>query len=252
LGWGKTVVSLLIVAVAVGAVGYVVGRFVTPPEQTVTTTTTTETKTTTTISTTASVTTSTQASTTRVTVTETSTTTSTVNRDLPPTFPAPANSSAVIHGFYLLEGRVLATLSVDRPVYSQGETVHFKATLTNLTPDYLALNLDFYAFYIEDNRTHHLVWTYPEFMYGAGFGPGLPTFRLFLAPNETKTEGQWSGADWNMRGLHLAENGWPVYYDDHFVPEGPYRLRWDASIHYKDESDFTSLQTVPFTITNPK
>lgn len=233
------IVSVLLIAVvAVGALGYSVGRLATPPEQITSTTT--------------------QVSTSIVTVTKrlTTTTTSTVSRDIPQTFPPPANSTAVIRSFYLLDGRVLATLSVDKPVYSLGETVHFKATLTNLTPNYLALNLDFYAFYIENSsRSNSMVWTYPEYMHAAGFGPGPPSTQLFLAPNETKTGGQWSGADWNMTGLHDVTTRYPGYtstrtvYDDHLVPEGQYTLRWDTAIYNNDKGDNTSEQTITFKIT---
>ena len=254
------VLVLLIAVVAVGALGYGVGRFVTPPEQT--TTTTTETTITTSTSTTAIMTTTTQVSTSIVTVTNTKTTTSisTVTKTLlPRTFPPPANSSSVIRSFYLFDGSVLATLSVDKPVYSLGETVHFKATLTNLTPDYLALKLDFYAFYIENSsRSNSMVWTYPEYMRAAGFGPGPPSMQLFLAPGETKTGGQWSGADWNMKGLHVVTQQFPGFtrvsaaYDDHLVPEGQYTLRWDASIYINEKGDYTSEQAINFTITAKK
>lgn len=237
------IVSVLLIAVvAVGALGYGVGRFVTPPEEITTTTTTT--------------TTTTQVSTSLVTVTErlTTTTTSTVSRAmlLPQTFPAPANSSAVIRSFYLFNGSVLATLSVDKPVYSQGDTVHIKATLTNLTPDYLTL--DFYSYLFDIlNSSRDIVWTHPEYMWNAGIGPP-PETQIVIPPGETKTGGEWSTADWNMKGLHFAKGGGPVYYDDHFVPEGQYTLMWDANIHNRsnDKYDQPYLQTISFTITKPK
>jgi hypothetical protein len=238
---------LLIAIVAAGALGYGLGRFVTPPEQITTTTTAT----TTTTSTTAITATTTQVSTFLVTVTERMTTTSTVSRALlPRTFPPPANSSAVIRSFYLFNGSVLAALSIDKPVYSQGETVHIKATLTNLTPDYLTLDFDYYTFDISNNIFHDIVWTYPEYMWGVALAPG-PSTQIVIPPGETKTGGQWSGADWNMKGLHLATNGETVYYDDHFVPEGQYTLRWETRLRIRDKGGDGTEEQISFIITKP-
>lgn len=227
------VVSVLLIAVvAVGSLGYGLGRFVTPPEQITTTTT------------------STQVSTSLVTVTEMKTTTSTVTRTLPKTLPPPAGSTAVIRSFLLLNARVLATLSIDKPVYSQGEIVHTKATLTNITPNDLTLTLESEGVRIE-NSARQKVWTYPEWEMVNAIAP-TPEYDLHLSSGETATIDHMT-ASWNMTGLHIIATPGDVYYDDHPVPAGQYTLVWPGRIESKSDRQYDQIyEQIPFTITSKK
>jgi hypothetical protein len=231
--------TVLLVAVAVGALGYGLGRFVTPPEQVTSTTTATST--------------TTQVSTSTVTVTERLTTISTVSRELPQTFPPPANSTAVIRSFYLFDGRVLATLSIDKPTYSLGETVHIKATFTKVSPSYDDLTLDTsYSAIRMMNSSEIDVWTYPELLYVGGIGPAIP-YHYHLPPGETITIDHMT-REWNMTGLHEGyNNGWNAFYDNHPVPPGQYTLYWHASFHSISDDKYNEInEEINFTITATK
>lgn len=222
---------LLIVIVVVGSLGYGIGKFSTTPEKTTTTITSTTT-------------TTAQGALIYVTITERKTVTSTV---LPHTLPLPAGSTAVIRSFPLLDRRVLATLSIDKPTYRQGETVHTKATLTNVSADYLSLELSPSLVKIE-NSSKQTVWMHPESELTVIFGPP-PTYDFDLSPGETVTLDHMT-MDWNMTGLHVvsALPGLSVRYDDHPVPAGQYTLVWPASIRSGDKFDVI-YEKINFTIT---
>lgn len=223
---------LLVVIVLVTVsliIGYGAGHFLTLEEQVTTTATTTDSSTTTLVSTSLSLSTITR------TKTETSTTTLSTNmgeqfRTLPP----PANSTAVIRGRFLLNGSVFALFSIDKPVYSLGEVVHIKSTITSLSPRNLSLFLDAPVVKVL-NSTGEAVWIYPEGLYGPMIGP-FPEYRFTLAPGETKTIDQWMTTDWNMIGLNISTTRFlggsrsRIYYEDHFVPDGQYTLILPASI----------------------
>lgn len=233
-----TVIIVLIASVA----GYALGQFSDPTESPVTTTSST---------TITEIQTTTITSTLKITETETSTTA--VGRDLP--IPSPANSTAVIRMFYLFDGRVLATLSIDKPSYFRGETVHIKGTFTNISPDNITLWLNYYEIRIR-NRSDNSVWVYPEYLFVPALGPGPPYIQFTLSPGETKTGGNWSTVDWNMVGLHLTLNAegrlvYPyVLHDNDYVPSGQYTLMWRINLQsINDNKGDNFEEEIPFTIT---
>ncbi len=207
---------VLLVAVIVGTLGYGIGRFVTPPEQITTTTTTT------------------QVSTSVVTVTERYANTVIFTTTLPQTLPPLGGSRAVIRSFLLLDARVLARLSIDKSTYTQGEIVHIKANLTNLTPDVLPLKLTPAVVQIKNSSSGKVVWMYPESGLIDFFGPPIEN-DLELRPGETVTLDRMA-ADWNMTGIHVVTEQLPgawsakALYDGHLVPAGQYTLVWPSSI----------------------
>lgn len=235
----ETVLIVAVVVAAVGALDYWGGGFVTPPQEITVTTTTTSTQV--------------SISTVILTTTSVKTTTSTVARDLPHTFPPPAGSTAVIRSFYLLDGRVLATLSIDKPAYSLGETVHIKATFTKVSSSYDDLSLDTrYSAVRIMNSSEIDVWTYPEWLYVGGIGPAIP-YDYHLPPGETITIDHMT-REWNMTGLHESyHNGWNAFYDNHLVPPGQYTLYWNTSIHSLSDDKYDEIkEKINFTITAKK
>jgi len=237
----KTLVSVLLIVTLAYAVGYAVGRFSTPEERITTTTNSTGTATQTTMSTT----------TITETVTKTNTSTTTIIREPPQILPPPANSTAVIRGRYLLNGSVFATLSIDKPAYSPGEIVHIKATITNITPDDLSLELINSLPKIE-NISRWAVWMYPEHMFAGGLG-AIIEYDFHLSPGETLTLDHMT-VDWNQVGLHVVTTELPgsfkltVYHDDNPVPEGQYTLLWPAYIKYYRGDGESINEKIDFTI----
>ena len=232
----KILMGIVIIVLIVSVAGYSVGLFSASSGETVTVTSSTtitdvQTITTTSIS----------------RITETVTSTTNISGDL--LIPSPANSTAVIRMFYLLDGDILATLSIDKPSYSLGETVHIKATFTNISPEEIKIDLNTGSIFRIMNTSDLSVWTYPEYMWYAFLAPNPPVIHLTLSPGETKTEGYWSIVDWNMTGL-VYESGYRNVYNDHLVPEGQYTLIW-FTIPYNPSTDKTDLihEEIPFTIT---
>lgn len=220
----KTLVAALIVVIIASVGGYAVGQFSAPIEQDITTTSTTiiqtETKTTT--------------STSKITETVTSTTIN--GRVLP--IPSPANSTAVIRGYYLLNGSIFLMLSIDKPTYVLGETVHIRGTLTNLTPNNISLRIWDAATYLIYEKNQKTVWMNPEEFLQAGFVPP-PIEYVDLGQGETRSLG-WVTADWNITGL------------DSPVSEGQYHLLWRpwftlTNVEHKPSEGIED--TITFTIT---
>lgn len=249
----KTLVSVLLIVVLVSVSSYSVGRFSTLKER----------------------------------VTTTLTFTTTVVREPPQVLPPPANSIAIMKGRLALNGSVSLMLSLDKPVYSVGEVIHFKSTVTNLTPRNISLDFDVNVIWIV-NSTGERVWMYPE--------------HKFRIPHDPWTEGLWLGLgpygsagvvslwkyrqcltlendeiisidsaafyfgdrcslsiddatiDWNTTGLHRAivkvsgNSVSRVFYDNHPVPEGQYTLVWEPSLRLDGYKE-TISETISFTIT---
>jgi hypothetical protein len=244
----KTPVAVLLVAVVVLGAGYAVGRYSPPIEQVTTTTTWT----------------TTQSSYAFVTVTELKTTTVTTTLssavgEPPESLPPPANSSAVIRSRLLLNGSLFLLVSIDKPVYRMGETVHFKGTLTNLTPNRIALQMEFPSVRIRNSRTvvtypgSPSVWMKPRV--GILGGLGNTWFDdVTVEAGETVTVDMFT-ADWNMTGIHGehsslsgVSSAW-VAYDDHPVPPDLYNATWNARMRILDRWDEEVAITIPFKIT---
>lgn len=242
----KALVAILLIVITFSVSGYIVGQFLTSSGETVTvtsSTTMTEVQTITTTSTSK--------------ITETVTLTTNISGDL--MIPSPANSSAIIRGRLLYDGTIFVTFSIDKPIYSIGEIVHIKSTITNLSPN----NKHFWIGDSSDpmirvgNSTHIWTWLYPEFAYAFSFFP-LPPSYIELSPGETKTIA-WMTSDWNMKGLHHSSGNVMDYwlpwnstgislignfYNDYFVSEGQYTVTWTTLADLGD----TRIE-IPFTIT---
>jgi hypothetical protein len=209
----KTVISLLVVAVAAGAIGYGVGRLAMPPQQ--------------------------------ITVT---TATSTVSEGLPQTFPPSSNSTAIIRNQMLFNGSISLQMSIDKPVYWPGENVHIRVTVTNRSPTEVSLQL--YPSILIYNESEKAIWAYPQidFYDAAGYpilrGPSTP-IPLKLSPTETATIDELT-KDWNLTGLHIDSVSAPgfsqskILYDDHPVPEGQYTAALKLFIGVQEGSRTTS------------
>lgn len=222
----KILVSGLIIVITALAAGYAVGQYSTPVEQTDTT-----------ISSTIITHTETKITTYTRNITETSTRTLIV----------PSNSKAIIRSHLVFNGTILVTYSIDKPIYSIGEIVHIKTTITNLTPNNRSINFGGSLVYVRNNTK--TVWVYPELMFSQGLGP-LPGSEIDLLPGEIKILKKWMTADWNMIGLHYtSEND---KYNDYFVPEGQYTVKWPTEIGYDDSKTMhweSIEEEIPFTIT---
>lgn len=117
-------------------------------------------------------------------------------------------------------------LSIDKPTYVLGDTVHIKGTLTNLTPNNISLTISEASTTIIHEKEEKAVWMNPEGYYQLFLAPP-PMEEVNLKPGETLSLG-WTSADWNMTGLHksIQSGRNRVVYDDSPVPEGQYYLSW--------------------------
>lgn len=120
---------------------------------------------------------------------------------------------------------VLFALSIDRPSYRLGETMHIKGSVTNLSPTTnVTLILGEYQIYVF-NSTGGEVWTSP-----IGFYDGLDNLRPMytreytLTPEET-LELDYATADWNFTGLEVTPKV-TASYTGTLVPEGTYIIEW--------------------------
>jgi hypothetical protein len=239
----RTLLLTFIIVALVSATGYAVGRFSTLEELEPATTT----------STTTSTRTVTSSAIVTETVTKTAMSTTTTVMEPPTPIPPPANSSAVIHGHYLLNGSIFLMFSIDKPTYVLGETVHIRGTLTNLTPDNISLSVWEATTTIIDEKRKN-VWRNPEWDFLPGLGPP-PIEEVDLRPKETRSL-DWATADWNMTGLHRtikssAERS-RVLYNDSPVPEGQYDLLWRPEFWFRVNNQLQIEEiedTISFTIT---
>lgn len=130
-------------------------------------------------------------------------TTTVVVREPPHVLPPPANSSAIIRSHMILNGSVFVLLSIDKSVYSPGETVHIKGTATNLTPREVTLLL-YHTILVHDDSK--VVWAYPDdVLYDlAGYISGGPRepISVTIRSGETATIDGLT-RDWNMTGIHI-------------------------------------------------
>ncbi len=149
---------LLIVSVA-SVAGFAAGQFSAQIEQATTTTSTTITPT------------ETKTTTSTWKITETVTSTTAVVRDLP--IPSPANSTAIIHGHFIVNGSIFVMLSIDKPTYVLGDIVHIKGIMTNLTPNNFSLSIWSSMIKIVDENitSRKTVWMSPEWDFAGGIGP---------------------------------------------------------------------------------
>lgn len=246
--------ATLLIVITFSVASFIVGQFLTPVEQVTSTSSTTITDVQ--IITTTSVWTRTTTLTWKIT--ETSTTTSTVVKEPPSTIPPPANSTAIIRSHLIFNGTVFVMFSIDKPVYSIGELVHIKTIITNLTPKNMSFIFEAPVIKVL-NSTEQAVWTYPEGVYGSGFGPATVS-RLNLLSGETKIIEEYMSSDWNMTGLHMITtkvsggSHSELYYNDHFVPEGQYTIVWPTGIiYYEEDVERTTVEyineIISFTIT---
>ena len=228
--------SLLLIAIVALVVGYALGQFSAPSGETVTTT---------------SSTTITEIQTITTTSIRKITSTTTVV-GIPSTIPPPANSTAIIRGHLLLNGSIFLMLSIDKPTYVLGDTVHIKGTLTNLTPKNISLS-------IWDATTKifnkgNFLWVSPEWSLPAGIGPP-PIEDVDLRPGEILSL-DWATRDWNMTGIHRtspssAERSL-VIYNGILVPEGQYDVFWNHEFWFRvnDHLQIEEIDdTISFTIT---
>lgn len=228
-----TVIIILIALVG----GYVAGQFLSQEEQAVITNSTI-----TTLTTTSS-----------ITITEISTKTTTIVKELPQTIPSPANSNAIIRGYLISNGSVFVTFSIDKPVYSLGEDIHIKATITNFTPNNISFSSGTAMIWIE-NETRKRSWAHPESTFGGGFGPAPRTNWINLGSEETISL-DWASIDWNMTGLqriftrHSSLLSSKVVYNDFLVPEGQYMLIWSPNFSFQNINNEKISDIIPFTIT---
>lgn len=230
-------ITILILAIFVGVVGYSLGRFSLDNESLTTTTTLLSTKT--------------QTTTTTVTITEkkteTNISTTTIVRELPDTIPSPANSKAIIRGYLLLNGNIFVTLSIDNPEYSPNQQVYIKATATNLKPMNVSLTIDASMIWIV-NSTGKRIWAYPESTFIGGLG-STPVNWIELGPEETISLA-WATTDWNMTGLQEVRKtlvdriSIQAIYNDHPVPEGQYSLIWAPQFRIQGSSQSDYLEDV--------
>lgn len=261
---------MVVTIVLVAASSYAIGRFSALEERVTTTTTSTVT--------------ATQIITSPTTITKTemktTTFTTTVVREPPNTIPAPANSSAIMGARLALNGSVFLTISIDKPAYSQGESMHIKSTVTNLSPYNVSLDFDVNAIWIY-NSSGKKVWTYPERIFFIGLGPGIDNLWIDLGPycsaglaSLWKYRSDWpdvpkepckysiddATVNWNMTGLHTVTTRYPghtstrIVYDDHYLPEGEYTLVWKPTLRLGSQWEWggqqeTLSETIPFTIT---
>lgn len=229
--------SLLLIAIVALVAGYALGQFSDPAGQTVTTT---------------SSTTITEIQTITTTSIRKITSTTTVV-GIPSTIPPPANSTAIIRGHLLLNGSIFLMLSIDKPTYVLGDTVHIKGTLTNLTPKNISLS-------IWDATTKifnkgNFLWVSPEWSLPAGIGPP-PIEDVDLRPGEILSL-DWATRDWNMTGIHRTNPSSgersQVIYNDILVPEGQYDVFWNHQFSFRVNSTYVQEETIddtiPFTIT---
>ncbi|OHE56370.1 MAG: hypothetical protein A3K61_06480 [Thaumarchaeota archaeon RBG_16_49_8] len=237
---------MVVIVLLVAASGYAVGR-ISMLEERVTTTTTT------------SITTTTQGAISYVTITERKTTTITTTlstdvREPPRTLPPPANSSAIIRGYLLLNGSLFVTLSIDKPVYSLGGgDMHVKGTVTNLTPQDVTIQIENALIWVK-NSTGETVWIYPESNAAVLIGP--PTRdSLNIGRGETVLI-NLATADWNLTGVHTVTTKESniihvrAVYDEKPLPEGEYTLVWWPRFTLWEGPQTERIEdTVPFTIT---
>lgn len=241
----KTLVAALLIVIIASVAGYAVGQFSTSEERVTTTT-----------------------------ITETSTSTTTVVRDTPSTPSPPENSTAVVKSRFALNGSVFLMLTIDKQVYSIGEIVHIKATVTNLTPRDISLDFSVNWIWIE-NATEKTVWMYPESYFASGITPALKGLWINLDPQGSAgivslmTYRECISSDpgincfisiddatlpWNMSGLTeiITESSDTVQiqiaYNDYPVPEGQYTLVWTPTLRLDDQEE-TITETISFTIT---
>jgi len=228
----------MLIAIVALVAGYALGQFSAPAGQTVTTT---------------SSTTITEVKTITTTSIRKITSTTTVVGDLPSTIPPPANSTAIIRGHLLLNGSIFLMLSIDKPTYVLGDTVHIKGTLTNLTPKNISLSIWDATTKIFNNG--NFLWVSPEWSLQGGIGPP-PIEDVDLRPGEILSL-DWATRDWNMTGIHRtspssAERSL-VIYNGILVPEGQYDVFWNHQFSFRVNSTYVQEEmiddTIPFTIT---
>ncbi|MCL4435851.1 MAG: hypothetical protein M1503_01510 [Thaumarchaeota archaeon] len=241
----RALVSIGVIILLAAALGYVVGRVSTSEEPVSTTTTT-------------SITTTTQTAIAYVTVTERKTTTITTTlstdvREPPRTLPPPANSSAVIRGYLLLNGSIFVILSIDKPVYSLGGDMHVKGTVTNLTPDDVTIRIDNALIWVE-NITGATVWIYPESNAAVIIGP--PTIDSINIGRGETVQINLATVDWNLTGVHTVTTkesniiNIRAVYDEKPLPQGEYRLVWWPRFTLWEGPQMNRIEdTIPFTIT---
>jgi hypothetical protein len=224
----KTLVAVLLIAAVVLGAGYAIGRFSTLEERVTTTV--------------ANTLTTTMTSTKMYDITSTKTFTKTkTETTVPQPLPTPANSSAIVSSQLLMNDSLFLMVSMDKSVYMQGETVHFKGTLSNLTPDAATLYLlaPGVRVYSSSHRNPQPSdshkdepWYYPPII--IGMGPPLEA-KVTIGAGTTVTLKEFT-TDWNMTGIHEEisfqsniASGW-IAYDDHPLPPGKYYAEWGTYI----------------------
>jgi len=233
-------VSLLLVAIDVVILWYGFGMFSSTSTQRVSTVTTTTTVTTTETPPPSSTTTITTTSTkTSITTTTTATTADAreqaLRQHLAATNSSSSSSAAIIRERLLFNSSVLVMLSADKPVYRLGEVIHFKGTVTNLTPRSIELMLDFPQIKVRNSsqtaahQSAESIWQEPEVRGGGGLGV-MWNNRIWLGPEQTVFVDEFT-ADWNMTEFKTVRNvseqgGITTYYGNFPVPPGQYAAYW--------------------------
>jgi hypothetical protein len=176
-----------------------------------------------------------------VTITSTSTvtlasTTAAVD-DTYPQLYSPENSSGMVWSRRLFNDSLLLKTSIDKILYSPGETMRLRGTLTNLTPQTLTVRLA-QSIWLTNSEGHKVFWTYPEdgllnlgMTMPASDPPPFPT-AVVIGANQTITLDEMT-RDWNMTGLHVSSDASTprrVVYDNHTVPEGQYLVLFAVGV----------------------